>query len=91
MSVRSGIARTAIVKAFAANTSQVAVELQSSVQQTVQLQLVNNMGVLISSVSKKLETGSTTFYLNTPVLSSGIYHLRLIAAGESSLSSFIKN
>lgn len=89
MSVRGNTGKTGIIKTFA-NTAQVVVELQSNAAQNIQLQVLNNMGVLISRESRKIEAGNTTLYLNTPSLSSGVYHVRLTTAGETMLSSFIK-
>ncbi len=89
MSVRAITGKKGIVKTFA-TTAQVVVELQSNTAENIQLQLLNNMGVLISRESRKIEAGTNTLYLNTPALSNGVYHVRLIAGGETLLSSFIK-
>ena len=89
MSLRNNSGKTGIIKAFASST-QVVVELQSNTAQPVQLQLLNNMGVLISKESRKIEAGTTTLYLNTPLPGNGVYHIRITGTGETLLGSFIK-
>ena len=91
LSVHINAGKTAIIKTFASSSSQVAVQIQNSAAQTIQLQLVNNMGMLLAGETKKIDAGTAVIYLNTPVLSNGIYHVRLVAADVSTTSSFIKN
>ena len=91
MSVHINSGKLALLKAFANASSQVVVELQSNEPQNAQLQLFNNTGLVISSASRKIEPGNTTLYLNTPVLSNGVYHIKLTTPRGSLVSSFIKN
>ena len=91
MAARSNAGKAGIVRVFAGNASQVAVTIQSAEIKNVSLQLLNNMGTVIGTYNRKLEAGINTFYLQTPLLSNGVYHLRANAAGESMVSSFIKN
>ncbi|MEO5593738.1 MAG: SGNH/GDSL hydrolase family protein [Chitinophagaceae bacterium] len=91
MSVHINTGKLALVKAFVSSSSQVAVELQNNEPQNIQFQIVSNMGMLISSASRKIEAGNTTVYLDAPLLSNGIYHIKLITAKESMVGSFIKN
>ena len=90
MSVMTNAGKLAIVKAFARTATQVIVELQNNEPQNAELQVLNNMGLLISKISRKIEAGSTTIYLNTPALSNGVYHIKLATAKETMVSSFIK-
>ena len=91
MSVHISTGKLELVKAFANSSSQVIVELQNNNTQNVQLQILNNMGMVISSASKKIEAGTTTLYLNTTLPGTGVYHIKVTAAGESMVRSFIKN
>ena len=91
MTVYINAGRLAIIKAFARSSSQVVVELQNNEPQMVELQLLNNMGMIISRENRKIEAGSNSVYLSSPLLSSGVYHIRIKAAGISAATSFIKN
>jgi len=91
MKVQANAGRLAILKAFASSSSQVIVELQYKEPQNVQLQIFNHLGMLVNAVSKKLETGNSTLYLTTPVLSSGVYHIRVATPTETAVGSFIIN
>ena len=91
MKVQANAGRLAILKAFASSPSQVIVELQDKEPQNVQLQIFNHLGMLVNAVSKKLETGNSTLYLTTPVLSSGVYHIRVATPTETAVGSFIIN
>ena len=91
MSVHINTGKLALLKVFASSSLQVVVELQNNEPQNAQLQIFNNIGLVISSASRKIEPGNTILYLNTPVLSSGVYHIKLTTARESMVSSFIKN
>lgn len=91
MKVLTNPGRLAILKAFARSSSQLIIELQNKDPQNAQLQIFNHMGMLVSTAAKKIEAGSSTFYLNTSMLSSGVYHIRVITPAESAVSSFIIN
>ncbi|GAC1448121.1 MAG: hypothetical protein NVSMB7_09340 [Chitinophagaceae bacterium] len=91
MSVYINTGKLAIVRAFARSASQVVVELQNNDPQQTELQILSNMGMLISKTSRKIEAGNTILYLDTPLLSNGIYHIKLTTAKESVVGSFIKN
>jgi hypothetical protein len=91
MSVYINAGKLSIVKAFARSASQVVVELQNNEPQAVQLELLNNMGMVISRENRKIEAGSSSIYLGTPLLSNGVYHIRINGAQVSLVSSFIKN
>jgi hypothetical protein len=91
MSVYINTGKLALVKIFSSSSSQVVIEVQDNEPQNAQLQIFNNMGMVISTASRKIEPGNTTLYLNTPVLSNGVYHIRLTTARESMVRSFIKN
>jgi hypothetical protein len=91
MSVNISTGKLAIIKAFARTPSQLAIELQNNEPQTAELQILNNMGMVISKQSRKIEAGNTTLYLTTPVLSNGVYHIKIATSKESMIGSFIKN
>ncbi len=91
MTVYSSIGKLAVIRAFARSSSQVAIELQNNEPQNAEYQLFNNMGMIISKASRKLEAGNTTLYLDTPLLSNGIYHIKVITASGSMAYSFVKN
>jgi len=80
-----------IVKAFARSSSQVIVEVQNNEPQMLQLELLNNMGTVISRENRKIEAGSSSIYLTTPILSNGVYHIKINGAHASMTSSFIKS
>jgi len=80
-----------IVKAFARSASQVIVEVQNNEPQMLQLELLNNMGTVISRENRKIEAGSSSIYLTTPILSNGVYHIKINGAHASMTSSFIKS
>ena len=90
MSVYLNAGKLAIVKAFAHSAVQVIVELQNNEPQNAEIQLLNNMGMLISKTSRRIEAGSTTIYLNTPSLGNGVYHVKLVTPKETTVSSFMK-
>ena len=92
MSVHINEGKLSLSKVIAPSSSQVIAELQNNEVQTVHLQLFNNLGMLITTATRKLEAGSTSVYLQTPALNSGVYHIKLTSArGESMVKSFIKN
>jgi len=91
MSVHISSGKLELVKAFANSSSQVIVAFQNNNTQNVQLQILNNMGMVISSATRRIEAGTTTLYLNTALPGNGIYHIKVTAAGESMVRSFIKN
>jgi len=92
MTVRLNESKLSLMRALVRSNNQVIAELQNNEAQTVHLQLFNNLGMLVTSVSRKLEAGSTSIYMQTPELSNGVYHLKLIGArGETMVKSFIKN
>lgn len=91
MTVYINAGKLSIVKAFARSASQVVVELQNNEPQLVQLELLNNTGMIIARENRKIEAGSSSIYLNTPLLSNGVYHIRINGARTSLISSFIKN
>ncbi len=91
MTVYINAGKLAIVKAFARSSSQVVVELQNNESQTVEFQILNNMGMAVSREKRKIDAGSSSVYLTTPLLSNGVYHLKMNAAGTSAATSFIKN
>jgi len=91
MSVYINTGKLAVVRAFTRSSTQVAIELQNNDPQNTELQILNNMGMVISKTSRKIEAGNTTLYLDTPVLSNGVYHIKLTTAKESVVGSFIKN
>ena len=90
MSVFINNGKLAVVKAFAHTATQVIIEIQNNETQNADVQVLNNIGLLISKTSRKIEAGSTTIYMNTPVLSNGVYHIKLTTGKESIISSFIK-
>ena len=92
MTVRLNQSRLSLERVLARSGNQVMAELQNNESQIVRLQLFNNLGMLVTSISRKLETGATSVYLQTPALGSGVYHLKLTGArGETMVKSFIKN
>lgn len=91
MKVYINTGRLAVVKSFVNTSSHVVVELNNKEAQNAEFQVVNNMGSIISKEKRKIEAGSSTVYLTTPILSSGVYHVRVVATGISIVSSFIKN
>lgn len=92
MTVRLNQSKLSLEKVLAPSASQVVAQLQNNEAQTVHFQLFNNLGVQIATISRKLEAGATSVYLQTPALSNGVYHLKLIGAkGETMVRSFIKN
>jgi hypothetical protein len=90
MSVYINTGKLALVRAFVRTSSQVVIELQNNDPQNATIRILNNAGMVISRETRKIEAGNTTFYLNTPVLSNGVYHIQLTTAKESMVSSFIK-
>ncbi|MEO5684135.1 MAG: T9SS type A sorting domain-containing protein [Chitinophagaceae bacterium] len=91
MSVRINTGKLSLIKAFVRNASQVVVELQNNEPQNADLQIINSMGVVISKISRKIEAGSNTIYITTPVLANGVYYVRITSGKESMVGSFIKN
>ncbi|MEO6316000.1 MAG: SGNH/GDSL hydrolase family protein [Chitinophagaceae bacterium] len=92
MKVHINTGKLTLLKAFATSASQVLVSLQNNEPQMAQVKILDNFGRLLSTVSRKIETGSTNLYLTTPALAAGIYHVQLVAAKGATLSaSFIKN
>jgi hypothetical protein len=91
MSVYINTGKLALVRAFVHTPSQVVIELQNNDPQNATIQILNNTGMVISKETRKVEAGNTTFYLNTPLLSNGVYHVQVTTAKESLVSSFIKN
>jgi hypothetical protein len=83
--------KLAIVKAFARSSSQVAIELQNNDPENADIQILNNTGMVVSKSTRTIEAGNTTLFINTPVLSNGVYHIKITTAKESMVSSFIKN
>jgi len=91
MQVYINAGKLSLVKAFVRSSSQVVVELQNNEPQMVQLELLNSMGMVISRESRKIETGSSSIYLTTPLLSNGVYHIKINGVHASMTGSFIKN
>ena len=91
MTVYINTGKLSIVKAFARSASQVIVEVQNNEPQMLQLELLNNMGTVISRENRKIEAGSSSIYLTTPILSNGVYHIKINGARASMTSSFIKS
>jgi len=91
MKINTGNGKLSVVKAYAPSATQLIVSLQNNESQNAQLQIYNNAGMLISSIYRKLEAGNTTLYLGTPVLSTGVYHIKITAGTASAVYSFMKN
>lgn len=83
--------KLAIVKTFARSSSQVAIELQNNNPENANIQILNNTGMIVSKSTHTIEAGNTTLFINTPVLSNGVYHIVITTAKESMVGSFIKN
>ena len=81
----------AIVRAFARSSSQVMIEIQNNSAQNATIQILDNTGTVVCKENKVIEAGKTSFYLTTPLLSKGIYHVILSTAKTYLLSSFIMN
>ena len=91
MQVYINAGKLSLVKAFVRSSSQVVVEVQNNETQMLQLELLNNMGTVISRENRKIEAGSSSIYLTTPILSNGVYHIKINGAHASMTSSFIKS
>ncbi len=92
MTVRLNQNKLSLERVLARSGNQVVAEIQNNEAQTMHLQLFNNLGMLIATTTRKLEAGSTSIYLQTPEMNSGVYHLKLTGArGETMTKSFIKN
>ena len=91
MTVNIGAGKLSIVKTFARSSSQVIIELQNNDAQNAEVQILNNMGILLSRTPVKIDAGNTTLFVNIPLLSNGVYHVRLVTAKESLVGSFLKN
>jgi hypothetical protein len=91
MSVYINTGKLALVKAFARSSSQVVIELQNNDPQNATIEIMNNAGMVVSKATRMIAAGNTSFFLNTPVLSNGVYRILLTTTKESMVASFIKN
>ncbi|MEP6748067.1 MAG: T9SS type A sorting domain-containing protein [Bacteroidota bacterium] len=91
MAVYISTGKLSLVKTYLKSSSQVVVQLQNNEPQNVEIQILNNMGMILCRESRKIEAGNTTLFMNTPLLSNGVYHVKLTTAKESLVDSFIKN
>jgi lysophospholipase L1-like esterase len=72
--------------------NQLVLELQSSETQSLELQIINSTGALVSKLNKRVDAGNTNLAVATAHLSKGIYYLRLFSnKQEPVLVSFLKN
>ncbi|MEP7278809.1 MAG: SGNH/GDSL hydrolase family protein [Bacteroidota bacterium] len=91
MSVNTGTGKFGLLKAYARTNAQVVIELENNESGNASWELLTNTGMVISRQTGKIVSGSTTLYLNTPPLSNGIYHVRVVTGKASVTTSFIKN
>lgn len=72
--------------------NQLVLELQSSETQSLELQIINSTGALVSKLNKRVDAGNTNLAVATAHLPKGIYYLRLFSnKQEPVLASFLKN
>jgi hypothetical protein len=89
MTVNINAGKLSIVKTFARSSSQVILQLQNNDAQNAEVQILNNLGVIMSRTPVRIDAGNTTLFVTTAPLSNGVYYVRLITAKESSVGSFI--
>jgi hypothetical protein len=80
-----------LIRAFARSSSQVALELQNNDAQNADIEIINNIGMVVSKTSAKVEAGNTTLFINTALQSNGVYYIKLTTSKETVVGSFIKN
>ena len=91
MRIQGGTGKFALSKVYAPNATTVAIEVMNNEGQQIEVQIVNQLGVLVANARRRVEAGTTTFYLSSTPLTNGVYHLKLMkASGESISTSFIK-